>query len=164
MNNHCFKAGENARKNGKKGGIASGKARRKKQKTQQILSDLLTIKNKDFATFQKSALELGLDGDISIHELFTFACLLNTLEKGNLSDLGQLQKLLGEQTEIASTEAQKQAAFLDAVKKAVTNTEVVDPLTLSLMEEAERMEREWERGSHEESNAPDFEVSCTGDS
>ena len=105
------------------GGIASGKARREKQKTQQILSDLLSIKNKDLAMFQKLASKLGLDGDTSIHEVFTMVCLLNAVKKGDLSDLGQLQKLLGEQTEIADTEAQKQAAFLDAVKKAVTDAD-----------------------------------------
>ena len=103
------------------GGIASGKARREKQKTQQILSDLLSIKNKDLAMFQKLASKLGLDGDTSIHEVFTMVCLLNAVKKGDLQDLERLTKLLGEQTEVADTEAQKQAAFLDAVKKAVTD-------------------------------------------
>lgn len=111
------------RKIARLGGIASGKARREKQRTQQILSDMLSIKNKDLAVFQKLASKLGLDGDTSIHEVFTMVCLLNAVKKGDLSDLGQLQKLLGEQTEIADTEAQKQAAFLDAVKKAVTDAD-----------------------------------------
>lgn len=105
------------------GGIASGKARREKQKTQQILSDLLSIKNKDLAMFQKLASKLGLDGDTSIHEVFTMVCLLNAVKKGDLQDLERLSKLLGEQTEIADTEAQKQAAFLDAVKKAVSDAD-----------------------------------------
>ena len=105
------------------GGIASGKARREKQKTQQILSDLLSIKNKDLAMFQKLASKLGLDGDTSIHEVFTMVCLLNAVKKGDLQDLERLTKLLGEQTEVADTEAQKQAAFLDAVKKAVTDAD-----------------------------------------
>lgn len=78
------------------GGIASGKARREKQKTQQILADLVSIKNKDLATFQKEAKKMGLDGDISIHELFTMVCLLNTVKNGNLGDLERLSKLLGE--------------------------------------------------------------------
>ena len=81
------------------GGIASGKARREKQKTQQILADLVSIKNKDLATFQKEAKKMGLDGDISIHELFTMVCLLNSVKSGNLGDLERLSKLLGEQTE-----------------------------------------------------------------
>ena len=78
------------------GGIASGKARREKQKTQQILADLVSIKNKDLATFQKEAKKMGLDGDISIHELFTMVCLLNSVKSGNLGDLERLSKLLGE--------------------------------------------------------------------
>lgn len=78
------------------GGIASGKARREKQKTQQILADLVSIKNKDLATFQEEAKKMGLDGDISIHELFTMVCLLNSVKSGNLGDLERLSKLLGE--------------------------------------------------------------------
>ena len=78
------------------GGIASGKARREKQKTQQILADLVSIKNKDLATFQEEAEKMGLDGDISIHELFTMVCLLNSVKSGNLGDLERLSKLLGE--------------------------------------------------------------------
>ena len=87
---------EEAVKNGQKGGIASGKARREKQKTQQILADIVSIKNKDLAMFQKLATKLGLDGDISIHEVFTLTCLLNSVKSGNLGDLERLSKLLGE--------------------------------------------------------------------
>ena len=78
------------------GGIASGKARRERQKTQQILADIVSIKNKDLAMFQKLATKLGLDGDISIHEVFTLTCLLNSVKNGNLGDLERLSKLLGE--------------------------------------------------------------------
>lgn len=78
------------------GGIASGKARREKQKTQQILADIVSIKNKDLAMFQKLATKLGLDGDISIHEVFTLTCLLNSVKSGKLGDLERLSKLLGE--------------------------------------------------------------------
>jgi hypothetical protein len=85
----------------RQGGIASGKARREKQKTQQILADLVSIKNKDLATFQKEAKKMGLDGDISIHELFTMVCLLNSVKSGNLGDLERLSKLLGEDKENA---------------------------------------------------------------
>lgn len=80
----------------RQGGIASGKARREKQKTQQILADLVSIKNKDLVMFQKLATKLGLDGDISIHEVFTLTCLLNSVKSGNLGDLERLSKLLGE--------------------------------------------------------------------
>ena len=94
-----FRSGEEAVENGRKGGIASGKARREKQKTQQILADLVSIKNKDLDMFKKLATKLGLDGDISIHEVFTLTCLLNSVKNGNLGDLERLSKLLGEQTE-----------------------------------------------------------------
>ena len=87
---------EEQREIARMGGIASGKARREKQKTQQILADLVSIKNKDLATFQKEAKKMGLDGDISIHELFTMVCLLNSVKSGNLGDLERLSKLLGE--------------------------------------------------------------------
>ena len=87
---------EERRKIARMGGIASGKARREKQKTQQILADIVSIKNKDLAMFQKLAQKLGLDGDISIHEVFTFTCLLNSVKSGNLGDLERLSKLLGE--------------------------------------------------------------------
>ena len=87
---------EEQREIARMGGIASGKARREKQKTQQILADIVSIKNKDLAMFQKLATKLGLDGDISIHEVFTLTCLLNSVKSGNLGDLERLSKLLGE--------------------------------------------------------------------
>ena len=87
---------EEQREIARQGGIASGKARREKQKTQQILADIVSIKNKDLAMFQKLATKLGLDGDISIHEVFTLTCLLNSVKKGDLGDLERLSKLLGE--------------------------------------------------------------------
>ena len=71
----------------------------------------------------KLAAKIGLQDDGSIKDLFTIVCTLNTLKDGNLADLERLSKLLGEQTEIADTEAQKQAAFLDAVKKAITDAD-----------------------------------------
>ena len=87
---------EEQREIARMGGIASGKARREKQKTQQILADIVSIKNKDLAMFQKLAAKLGLDGDVSIHEVFTLTCLLNSVKSGNLGDLERLSKLLGE--------------------------------------------------------------------
>ena len=112
-----------ARRNGKKGGIASGIARREKKTVQKILNDFLSTAAKDNPQLAKLAAKMGLKSDDSIKDLFTIVCTLNTLKDGNLSDLERLSKLLGEQTEIADTEAQKQAAFLDAVKKAVTNAD-----------------------------------------
>jgi hypothetical protein len=107
------------RENGRKGGIASGIARREKKTVQKILNDFLSTAAKDNPQVAKLAAKMGLQDDGSIKDLFTIVCTLNTLKDGNLSDLERLSKLLGEQTEIADTEAQKQAAFLDAVKKAV---------------------------------------------
>ena len=112
-----------ARRNGKKGGIASGLARREKKTVQKILNDFLSTAAKDNPQVSKLAAKLGLKSDDSIKDLFTIVCILNTMKDGNLSDLERLSKLLGEQTEIADTEAQKQAAFLDAVKRAVTDAD-----------------------------------------
>ena len=112
-----------AREKGRNGGIASGIARREKKTVQKILNDFLSTAAKDNPQVAKLAAKMGLKSDDSIKDLFTIVCTLNTLKDGNLSDLERLSKLLGEQTEIADTEAQKQAAFLDAVKKAVTNAD-----------------------------------------
>ena len=112
-----------AREKGRNGGIASGIARREKKTIQKILNDFLSTAAKDNPQVAKLAAKMGLRSDDSIKDLFTIVCTLNTLKDGNLSDLERLSKLLGEQTEIADTEAQKQAAFLDAVKRAVTNAD-----------------------------------------
>ena len=112
-----------AREKGRNGGIASGIARREKKTVQKILNDFLSTAAKNNPQVSKLAAKIGLQDDGSIKDLFTIVCTLNTLKDGNLSDLERLSKLLGEQTEIADTEAQKQAAFLDAVKKAVTNAD-----------------------------------------
>ena len=112
-----------ARKKGRNGGIASGIARREKKTIQKILNDFLSTAAKDNPQVAKLAAKMGLKSDDSIKDLFTIVCTLNTLKDGNLSDLERLSKVLGEQTEIADTEAQKQAAFLDAVKKAVTDAD-----------------------------------------
>ena len=107
----------------RQGGIASGIARREKKTVQKILNDFLSTSAKDNPQVAKMAAKIGLKSDDSIKDLLTIVCTLNTLKDGNLSDLERLSKLLGEQTEIADTEAQKQAAFLDAVKKAVTDAD-----------------------------------------
>ena len=91
-----FRTGEEQVEIARQGGLASGKARREKQKTQQILADLVSIKNKDLESFEKEAKKMGLEGDISIHEVFTMVCLLNSVKSGNLGDLERLSKLLGE--------------------------------------------------------------------
>ena len=104
-----------------KGGQKSSQVRREKKTVQKILNDFLSTAAKDNPQVSKLAAKMGLQDDGSIKDLFTIVCTLNTLKDGNLSDLERLSKLLGEQTEIADTEAQKQAEFLAAVKKAVAD-------------------------------------------
>ena len=106
-----------------RGGQKSGEVRREKKTVQKILNDFLSTAAKDNPQVSKLAAKMGLQDDGSIKDLFTIVCTLNTLKDGNLSDLERLSKLLGEQTEVADTEAEKQAAFLDAVKKAVTDAD-----------------------------------------
>lgn len=107
----------------RKGGQKSAQVRREKKTVQKILNDFLSTAAKDNPQVAKLAAKMGLQDDGSIKDLFTIVCTLNTLKDGNLSDLERLSKLLGEQTEVADTEAEKQAAFLDAVKKAVTDAD-----------------------------------------
>ena len=116
-----FRAGEQQVEIARQGGIASGIARREKKTVQKILNDFLDTSARDNPQIAKLATKMGLQGNESIKDLFTIVCTLNTLKSGNLGDLEKLSKLLGEQTEIADTEAQKQEDFLDAVKKAVSN-------------------------------------------
>ena len=118
-----FRTGERQVEIARQGGIASGIARREKKTVQKILNDFLSTAAKDNPQVSKLAAKMGLQDDGSIKDLFTIVCTLNTLKDGNLSDLERLSKLLGEQTEVAATEAEKQAAFLDAVKKAVTDAD-----------------------------------------
>ena len=112
-----------ARKKGRNGGIASGIGRREKKTVQKILGDFLDLGITQNRTLEALARKAGLSTDGSIKDLVTAVCVLNTLKKGDISELEKIAKLLGEQTEIADTEAQKQAAFLDAVKKAVTDAD-----------------------------------------
>lgn len=105
----------------RKGGQKSAQVRREKKTVQKILGDFLDLDITENRTLETLAKKAGLSTDGSIKDLVTAVCVLNTLKKGDVSELEKIAKLLGEQTEIADTEAQKQAAFLDAVKKAVTD-------------------------------------------
>ena len=96
-----FRSGKQAVENGRKGGVNSGIARREKKTVQKILNDFLSTSAKDNPQVAKLAAKMGLKSDDSIKDLFTIVCTLNT----------------------ADTEAHKQAAFLDAVKKAVTDAD-----------------------------------------
>jgi hypothetical protein len=106
----------------KRGGINSAIARREKKTVQKILSDFLETSAKDNPQVAKLAAKMGLQGDESIKDLFTIVCTLNTLKKGNLSDLELLSKLLGEDKQIGQESKQED-----------------DPLTKALKEEAERL-------------------------
>ena len=118
-----FRTGEQQVEIARQGGIASGIARREKKTVQKILGDFLDLGITENRTLEALARKAGLSTDGSIKDLATAVCVLNTLKKGDISELEKIAKLLGEQTEIADTEAQKQAAFLDAVKKAVTDAD-----------------------------------------
>ena len=118
-----FRTGEQQVEIARQGGIASGIARREKKTVQKILGDFLDLGITQNKTLEALARKAGLSTGGSIKDLVTAVCVLNTLKKGDISELEKIAKLLGEQTEIADTEAQKQAAFLDAVKKAVTDAD-----------------------------------------
>ena len=108
----------------KRGGINSAIARREKKTIQRILSDFLdapALENQQVASLAR---KMGLKGEDSVKTLFTIVCTLNTLKKGDLSDLERLTALLGEQTEIAKAEKKQDD----------------DPLTKSLREYAMEME------------------------
>lgn len=85
-----------AREKGRNGGIASGKARREKKTIQKILADLLDTNVGDIPQMAKSLQKLGIEGDKPLKDVFTLVATLNTLKTANLSDLGQLSKMLGE--------------------------------------------------------------------
>lgn len=102
-----------------KGGTASGKARREKKTIQRILGDFLELNVTENKNLEKLAKKAGLESDASIKELVTAICILNTLKKGDISELEKVAKLLGEQAQPYDAEADKQQAFLDAIKKAV---------------------------------------------
>ena len=118
-----FRTGEQQVEIARQGGIASGIARREKKTVQKILGDFLDLGITQNRTLEALARKAGISTDGSIKDLVTAVCVLNTLKKGDISELEKIAKLLGEQTEIADTESQKQAAFLDAVKKAVTDAD-----------------------------------------
>lgn len=107
------------RRNSSKGGKMSGKVRREKKVIRTILAELLDGTAKDSKQFAGIAKKLGIESDKSVKELFTLVCVMNTLKKGDLSDLEQLTALLGEETKAVDNSAQTD--LLDAIEKAVKN-------------------------------------------
>lgn len=87
---------DEAREKGRKGGKASGKKRREQKTTREILSTILDSKIKDNEQFAKLASKMGVSDKKNIKDIYTLVCLLNSVKKGDLSDLERLTRLLGE--------------------------------------------------------------------
>lgn len=85
-----------AREKGKKGGRNSGRARREKKTVRDALLAVLDRKIKGYQQFEELAAKEGIEDKRSIKELYTLVCLLNSIKKGDLSDLERLTRLLGE--------------------------------------------------------------------
>lgn len=106
-----------AREKGRNGGIRSGQVRREKRTIQQILNTIIDGDSTSLSQFTAVANKLGVSKDKSIKELYAIICLLNSVKTANLSDLGQLQKLIGEQAEITNLDEQAQEkAHSDLIK------------------------------------------------
>lgn len=84
------------RKNASKAGKASGKKRREQKTVRDILSTVLDGKIKDNEQFAKLAAKMGVNDKKSVKDIYTIVCLLNSVKKGDLSDLERLTRLLGE--------------------------------------------------------------------
>ena len=91
-----FRSEAEAREKGRKGGIASGKARREKRTVRKILTELIETDISNSPQFAEIANKLGIENEKSIKELFVVVCLLNSIQKGELSDIEKLMELLGE--------------------------------------------------------------------
>ncbi len=120
-----FRSGDEAAKNGRKGGLASGKKRREKRTVQRILSDYLESEARTSPVLYDLAHELGIEDGASIKELVVMKLLINSLEKGDLSDLERLMKLLGEQKETAGAEEKLDALlkeFVEATREDTNDT------------------------------------------
>lgn len=118
-----FRAGEQQVEIARQGGIASGIARREKKTIQKILGDFLDLDITENKKLEALAKKAGISTSGSIKDLVTAVCVLNTLKKGDVSELEKIMRMLGEQPGMAET---------------AENCED-DPLTKALMEEAERL-------------------------
>lgn len=118
-----FRSGSEQVKTARKGGIASGKARREKKTVKKLLEEFMNSDVSSNKQLQALARKAGIESDASIKQLYIMVTILNSLKSANFDDLGKLQTILGEQIEETNG------------KQAIED----DPLTKSLMEEAERM-------------------------
>lgn len=82
-----------------KGGKAKAAKDREKKTIQKILNDYLDGGIEKVESFKKLADATGIKSDSSIKELVTAVCILNTLEKGDVTELQKLVNLLGEENE-----------------------------------------------------------------
>lgn len=94
-----FKSGEQAVKNGRKGGRKSARVRAEKRTIQAILTEFLKTPCSDMPQMEHLADKLGIESKKSKKELFAIVCLMNTLKKGTVDDIGKVAALLGERTE-----------------------------------------------------------------
>ena len=114
-----FRSAEEAREKGRKGGKKSGQVRREKRTIQNILADYLKTDARDNPNLAKLADALGLETEGSVKSLVVLACILRTIEEGDISDLEKLMSLLGEQKETNSVEEKVDTLlkeFRDAIK------------------------------------------------
>ena len=82
------------------GGKKSAEVRRKKKTVQNILNDFLSSAADKSPQFAELAEKLGVETGASVKDLFTIACVLNTIKNGDISDLEKLMRLLGESVEV----------------------------------------------------------------
>lgn len=99
-----FRTGEEQVKIAKKGGKASGRKRREQKTVRDILSAVLDGKIKDSGQFAKLAAKMGVNDKKSVKDIYTLICLLNSIKKGDLSDLERLTRLLGEDRQDENTD------------------------------------------------------------
>ena len=111
--------------NAQKAGKASGRARREKKAIQEMLNEFLLKPISKNKKLSECAEKIGVDSKKSIKELFTVACVLNTLADGTLSDLEKLINLTGEQTGKDASIIAK----LDSVLKGIDDIAEQGPTT-----------------------------------
>ena len=74
----------------RKGGQKSAQVRREKKTFQKILGDFLDLDITENRTLENLAKKAGLSTDGSIKDLVTAVCVLNTLKKGDVSELEKI--------------------------------------------------------------------------
>ena len=88
---------ETASKNGKKGAAASNEKQKEKRTVREIAIEIASASVMDYPQLRELAKRVGLKTDASIKELMVFACLGNTLKRGNIDDAIKMMELFGEQ-------------------------------------------------------------------